>query len=159
MQHRCWNVKILEVGIWELLNFLTWNTSSEIVLKRSYLNYLHTERPHVCWWTVRFLLEGSVQWIRKALLFEYRDETAMILHCRSTEFFLQSHLCNVFFQEMETCTWTSQQNPTAIPCWMPLNRLCMSGLQNIMAVSVPSTDWASRKSSSFSTANPARQSF
>lgn len=40
----------------------------------------------------------------KALLFEYVEEAVMNLHCRATAFFLQTHLCNVFFQETETCT-------------------------------------------------------
>lgn len=143
---------------WEFESCLTWNTSSKIVLKRSYLNYL-------CMFEAACLLTDCSLPSRRKCSVNKKGTVVWVQGWNSNDSPLQiyrvflTHLCNVFFQEMETCTWTSQQNPTAIPCWMPLNRSCMSGLQDIMAVSVPSTDWASRKSSSFSTANPARQSF
>lgn len=123
--------------------------------QRSYLNCLCTERlMFVGQWACPFC---TVCRLTKAWLFEIVEEPGMSIHCRATRFFSQAHLCNVFFQEMGTCTWTSQQSPTAIPCWMPSSPLCMNGLQGAVGASVQSTGWASRRSSSFNTANHTRQ--
>lgn len=152
------NFKITKVGIWKWLNsehFLKYCTRS-MEKQRSYFNYLCTARLAFVgqWAACPFCTVCS---LTKTLLFENVKEPGMSIHCRATRFFSQTHLCNIFFQEMGTCTWTSRRSPTAIPCWMPSSPLCTSGLRDAAGASAQSTGWASRRGSSFSTASHARQ--